>query len=78
MIPKVENLLEQIIEWSLCPLFFNIRSWGPAWAHNFSAKTYNNINAQKFCSPKRPGPGWLLKIINVKKFSAGILARLLF
>ena len=67
MIPKVENRLEQIIEWNMCPLFFNIPPWGPAWAHNFSAKSYKNINAQKICLPKRPGPGWLLKIIDVKK-----------
>ena len=71
MIPKVENRLERIIEWNKCPLFFNIPPWGPAWAHNFSAKSYKNINAQKTCLPKRPGPGWLLKIIDVKKGFSG-------
>lgn len=68
------NQLEQINEireWALCPLFFNIPPWGPAWAHIFSAKSYKNINAQKTCLPKRPGPGWLFKIITIKKVFSG-------
>lgn len=78
MMPEERNQLEQINEikeWIFYPLFFNIQPWGPAWAHNFSAKSYKNINAQKTCLPKRPGPGWFFKIFGLKKVFGGNFGR---